>query len=153
MGAGKSTLAREIALNLGAIRLSEDEWLASVFPDEINDFADYIKYSARLKPLLKAHVQDLLKSGVSVVMDFPANTRKQRAWFREIFSEYQLPHRLIYLEADNEVCLKRLGLRREAQPERAKFDNEDVFNQVTSYFQPPAPDEGFNVEVVSQEHP
>ena len=149
MGAGKSTKAMEMAREIGAILLSEDDWLSKIYPEEINNFNDYLKYSSRLKPLIKTHVQNILKSGVSVVMDFPGNTRTQRAWFKEIFLEFNLPHRLVYLEADDQLCLKRIAHRRKAHPERAKFDTEEVFRHVTSYFQPPCTTEGFKIEVVN----
>jgi predicted kinase len=149
MGSGKSTKAMEMARETGAILLSEDDWLSKIYPEEINNFNDYLKYSSRLKHLIKTHVQNILKSGVSVVMDFPGNTRTQRAWFKEIFSEFNLPHRLVYLEADDQLCLKRIAHRREAKPERAKFDTEEVFRHVTSYFQPPCAAEGFKIEVLT----
>lgn len=151
MGAGKTTLSHEIAESIGAVRLSEDEWLECLFPNEINGFDDYIKYSARLKPILKSHVRHILNSGVSVVMDFPANTVNQRAWFKEIFSDDQIPHKLIYIDASDQLCLSQIQSRRLKQPERAQFDTEAVFNQVTSYFQPPSQKEGFNIEVVSRQ--
>ncbi|MGJ3251673.1 MAG: AAA family ATPase [Elainellaceae cyanobacterium] len=146
MGAGKTTKSQEIAYEKGAILLSEDEWLAAVYPEEIKDFESYIKYSSRLKHVLKKHVQNLLKSGVSVVMDFPGNTEQQRAWFKEIYTECDIPHTLVYLEASDQLCLKQIKQRRENQPERAHFDTEEVFYQVNSYFQPPAEHEGFNIE-------
>lgn len=150
MGAGKSTYSKKIATELNAILLSEDEWLSSIYPEEIKIFEDYIKYSARLKPLLKTHIQSILNSGLSVVLDFPGNTIKQRAWFKEIFTNENIPHKLIYLKAENQICLKRLEKRRQTFPERSTFDNEEVFNQVTSYFQEPTEDEGFNMEVIEQ---
>ncbi len=142
MGAGKTTKSQELARRSGSILLSEDDWLTAIYPEEINNFNDYVKYSSRLKPLLKTHVQSILNSGISVVLDFPGNTKQQRAWFKEIFSENSNPHKLIYLEADDELCLKQIELRKERQPDRAQFDNEVVFHQVTSYFQIPSENEG-----------
>jgi len=84
-------------------------------------------------------------------MDFPGNTEKQRAWFKEIYAEYDFPHKLIYLEASDNLCLKQLESRRKTHPERARFDTEDVFHQVTSYFRSPSEHECFNVEVVYRE--
>lgn len=149
MAAGKSTISRNLANEYDAILLSEDEWLAALYPKEIESFEDYLKYSSRLKPVLKKHVQDILRSGVSVVMDFPANTRAQREWFMGIFAECNAPHRLVYIEASDETCLNQLKMRRKAQPERANFDTEAVFRQVTRYFQPPSADEGFIIEVLT----
>ncbi|MGB7413118.1 MAG: ATP-binding protein [Thermosynechococcaceae cyanobacterium] len=150
MGAGKTTKAQQVAIELEAILLSEDEWLAAIYPEEIHDLNDYIKYSARIKSLLKPHVQNILNSGISVVMDFPGNTQKQRTWFKEIISEHQFPHKLIYLEAEDQLCLKQLVLRRVSHPERAKFDTVENFHRITSYFQPPSSEEGFNMELVSR---
>ena len=149
MGAGKSTKALDMAREINAILMSEDDWLGKLYPEEINNFNDYIKYSSRLKPLIKTLVQNILKSRISVVMDFPGNTRKQRTWFKEIISELNIPHRLIYLDADDQLCLKRIARRRKAHPEREKFDTEEVFRHVTSYFQPPCTTEGFEVEIVN----
>lgn len=148
MGAGKSTRAQQLAIEMDAILMSEDEWLAALYPEEIKSIGDYIAYSLRLKPLLKTHIQSVLRSGVSVVMDFPANTIKQRDWFREIFSEHDIPHRLLYLDVSDMQCLKQIGQRREQQPERAAFDTEAVFHTINSYFQAPSENEGFNLEVL-----
>lgn len=148
MGSGKSTYSKKLANELNAVLLSEDEWLSAIYPEEIKNFDDYIKYSSRLKPLLEGHVRRILHSGVSVVMDFPGNTKKQRSWFKEIFFEDQILHRLIYLQAEDQLCLKRIEQRRQDSPERARFDTEEVFHQVTRYFQAPTDDEEFNIEVL-----
>lgn len=150
MGAGKSTLAAHIAHERGAVFISEDDWLAALFSGEIQNFNDYIKYASRLKSVIGPHVQQLLLAGLTVVMDFPGNTRKQRAWFRDLCLTQAIPHELVYLAADDEVCLTQLEQRRQEQPERAHFDTEDVFRMVTAYFEPPADSEGFNVVLKKQ---
>lgn len=150
MGAGKSTLSGKIARERGAVLISEDEWLAALFPGEINNFNDYIRYSSRLKPVLKSHVEQVLLAGTSVVLDFPGNTRKQRAWFKNICSQRGIPHKLYYLAVDDEVCLNQLKQRQKKEPERARFDTEEVFRMVTGYFEPPEESEGFNIEVIER---
>ncbi|MHA7810210.1 MAG: AAA family ATPase [Marinobacter adhaerens] len=150
MGAGKSTLSGKIARERGAVLVSEDEWLAALFPGEIKDFNDYISYSSRLKPVLRSHVEQVLLAGTSVVLDFPGNTRKQRAWFKDIYSQHGIPHELYYLSVDDEVCLKQLKQRQKEQPERAQFDTEEVFRMVTGYFEPPEESEAFNLQVVER---
>ena len=150
MGVGKTTYSKKLAEESKAVYLSEDYWLATIYPEEIKNFNDYIKYSSRLKPLLKEYVLTLLISGVSVIMDFPGNTKKQRMWFKEIFTEGKIPHKLVYIKANDELCLKHLEQRRISSPERHNFDTKEVFHQVTSYFQAPTDDEGFNIEIVNK---
>ena len=103
MGAGKSTKSVEIARQSGAVLLSEDEWLASLYPGRIQMLQDYIEYSRRLKPPIKKLVQDILLAGTDVVMDFPANTVQQRQWFRDIYSEINAPHQLSFINQSDAV--------------------------------------------------
>ncbi|MBW4467113.1 MAG: ATP-binding protein [Pegethrix bostrychoides GSE-TBD4-15B] len=150
MGAGKSTKASEIAREVNAVLLSEDEWLASLYPNKISSLNDYIEYSNLLKPQIKKLVQAILSSGTNVVMDFPANTLSQRDWFRSIFSEIEAPHSLVYIDLPNEICLKQIGKRCIEQPERAATDTAEMFEQVTKYFMAPTSEEGFNIIKVLQ---
>ena len=145
MGVGKSTKAKEIALKSNAVLLSEDEWLASLYPNKITSLTDYVKYSNRLKPQIKTLVQSILSTGTDVVMDFPANTREQRDWFRGIYLEIEAPHNLMFIDMPNEVCLKQIANRRVQQPERAKTDTPEMFEAVTKHFKAPILEEGFNI--------
>jgi len=145
MGAGKSTKANEITREEGAVLLSEDEWLASLYPNSISSINDYVKYSNLLKPQIKKLVQSILSSGSNVVMDFPANTFSQRDWLRSIFSEIEAPHKLIFLDKSNEVCLRQIKKRSMEQPERAATDTAEMFEQITKYFVEPTSEEGFNI--------
>ncbi len=151
MASGKSTKAAEIADEYNAILLSEDEWLKSLYADEIKVFDDYLHYSARLKPLLVELVTDMLNRGVSVVMDFPANTINQRNGFKALFSANNFPHQLHYLEVDDELCIQQLKIRLAGLAEGAAFTTEAEFHLVNSYFQPPSEDEGYNMKVYRRE--
>ncbi|MBT2775195.1 ATP-binding protein [Halomonas sp. ISL-60] len=151
MGAGKSTLSAKVAQQRGAVLISEDAWLEALYPGEIENFNDYLNYSSRLKPILREHVKQVLMTGASVVLDMPANTRKQRDWFKGIYTEHEIPHELYYLTVGDAGCLKQLKERQKQQPGRAHFDTEEVFKMVTSYFEPPSDSEGFNVVIVEPE--
>ncbi len=150
MGAGKSTQSKLIASEQNAVLLSEDEWLSSLYPRKISSFDDYLKYSSRLKPLVKSHVQNILSTGTNVVMDFPANTKRQRQWFLNLASEIGANHQLIYVDVSNDLCLERIRKRRTEQPERAAFDTEEVFIQVNKYIEAPDQNEGLNITQVTK---
>lgn len=137
MGAGKSTQAKLLAAKQNAVLISEDDWLALLYPQKINNFEDYLIYSRLLKPLIKKHVQNILTAGANVVLDFPANLAKQRAWYKEIAQEVNATSHLVYINLTDEVCLRQVAQRRQEQPERAAFDNEAVFHQVVKFFEAP----------------
>ncbi len=150
MGAGKSTKSKEVTLKNNAVLLSEDEWLSILYPQQISSFEDYIKHSALLRPLIKSHVQKILLTGTTVVLDFPANTSKQRAWFKNIVLEIDAKHQLIYLDVSDEKCIKQIAQRRLEQPERSAFDTEEMFHQVTKYFEIPMESEQLQITIVSE---
>ena len=150
MGAGKSTKSKQVSQERNAVLISEDEWLSKLYPNQITSFDDYLHYSSLLKPLVKSHVLDILKTGTSVVMDFPANTVNQRKWFKELITEANAPNELIYLNVNNDICLRQIEKRRLEQPERAIYDTESMFIEVTQYFQEPEQSEGFNLQVVDR---
>lgn len=150
MGAGKSTKSKAVAAEKNAVLISEDDWLSAHYPSQIQTFDDYIKYSNLIKPFVKIHVQSFLNIGVNVVMDFPANTIKQRSWFVSLCVEVGSEHELWYLELTDEQCLSKIGKRRVEQPERAMFDTEAVFHHVTQYFEAPAASEKLSLVRVGE---
>jgi predicted kinase len=145
MAAGKSTLSRELASQEHAVLLVEDEFLERLFPGQIADVAAYVTYSSRIREALGPHIRSLLSMGISVVLDFPGNTRRQRAWFRRLIDDAGAEHELHFIDASDTLCLRQLRHRSEELPAEGPWTGEAGFHAVTAYFEPPAADEGFNV--------
>jgi predicted kinase len=145
MAAGKSTLARDLARDEDAVLLVEDEFLEKLFPGDITDIAGYVTCSSRLKNALAPHVCALLSKGISVVLDFPANTKAQRAWFRALFECANVPHELHFVDASDALCKRQLRDRSKDLPPGSRWTTDAEFDAVTAYFQPPSEDEEFNV--------
>lgn len=145
MAAGKSTLAVALAKDNNAILLIEDNWLASLYPEEITDIQGYIRYSVRLKNILSGHVVSLLSHGVSVVLDFPANTKEQRHWFRAIYEQANAAHTLHFVDVSDDICKRQLKERSKDKPKGSAFTSDAEFDAVTKYFRAPTEAEGFNI--------
>ena len=145
MAAGKSTLARDLAERHNAIRLEQDEFLDKLFPGEITDIRGFMDRSSRLRHALTPHVCALLSKGISVVLDFPGNTKAQRAWFREIFERAHVEHELHFIDAADALCKRQLEDRSKHLPPGTPWTTEEEFEAITVYFQPPSADEAFNV--------
>lgn len=143
-GAGKSTLSKALAMQHDAVLVCEDIWLARLFPDEIRDFNDYLRYSRRIKDVVAPLVVDML-GRQSVVLDFPANTVQSRQWFKSICQQAGSAHVLHHLSASNALCLSRIAKRNAERPEGSCELDEATFMHITSFFEAPSPAEGFNV--------
>jgi len=145
MAAGKSTLAREMAQREHAVLLVQDELLDSLYPGEIIDIPEFVKYSSRLKKALAPHIGALLSKGITVVLDFPGNTKAQRAWFRDLFERSNVDHELHFIDASDAVAKSQLKKRSKHLPTGSPWTTEAEFDAINLYFEPPSQDEGFNV--------
>lgn len=94
------------------------------------------------------HVADILKCGKSVVLDFPANTLKTRAWMKSIGDSAKCRIEMHFLDVPDQTCLQRLKARNDSGEHQYKT-NEEEFHQFTKYFVPPSATEGFDVTVHS----
>jgi predicted kinase len=145
MASGKSTLAKLLASEHNAVLLSEDNWLSHLFPSEITDLKSYINCSTRLKNALSDHICELLRLDVSVVLDFPANTKGQREWFSQLIEISGVPHELHFVDATIETCKKQLRDRNAGSNAHLVMQDEATFDLLLGYFAAPEPEEGFLV--------
>lgn len=90
-------------------------------------------------------MQHILAQAISVVLDFPGNVPSQRQWFRSIFEVADVNHVLHYIVAPDSLCKEQLRKRNAEQPEGSMVMSEAEFDYITSFFQPPSADEGFNI--------
>jgi predicted kinase len=145
-GAGKTTLARELGRSERAVVLCEDEWLSKLGL-EIHSLDDYRRASDRCRKVMEPLVLDLLRLGVSVVLDYPANTVERRAWLRSLVELAGADHVLHWIEASDADCLGNIHRRNEEKPEGIYWGDvsDEVFHPVNPHIVPPSPDEGFTI--------
>jgi predicted kinase len=146
IAAGKSTLARQLAARPATLLISEDHWTSTLYPVELKTIEDYGRLSARLRAAMSPHIVDILRQGLSVVLDFAANTLRQRSWMRSLVDRAQVPHELHYLDLPDELCKLRLRQRNTSGEHQFQVSDAE-FEQFTAHFVPPGADEGFNVIV------
>jgi len=146
IASGKTTLARLLAAEHAAALICEDEWLVRL-DTRIESFDDFILHSRRLRAAMTPHVIQLLRLGTSVVLDFPANTPKDRVWMRSLFEAAHADHELHVIDAADDLCKARLRARNKTKPVGLYWGHvpEALFDPVTRHLVPPAPAEGFNV--------
>jgi predicted kinase len=146
IAAGKSTLAKRLAAAPGTLLISEDHWARYLFKDELKTLDDYRVYSARLRAAMGPHVVAVLKAGLSVVLDFPANTAESRRWMRAIADEAGCADVMHVLDPPDEVCKARLRARN-ASGEHPFQTSDADFDAFSRYFVRPTADEGFSIVV------
>lgn len=149
-GAGKTTLARALGRSLPAVVFCEDEWI-STLGFEIRSLDDFLEASTRCRALIGPLAVQLLRLGVSIVLDFGGNTPKARHWVRGLFEAAGADHVLHVIEASDAECLANIHRRNGEKPPGVYWGHvtDEIFHAVTPYFTPPRPDEGFNVQATA----
>ncbi|WP_065503974.1 AAA family ATPase [Burkholderia stabilis] len=144
IASGKSTLTAALASAERTILISEDDWLARLYPGEILSIDDYVRCATRIKDVIVDHVRALLQAGVSVVLDLPFTTVAARAWGHALSQAAGCGHRLHYLDVSDAVCKARLRVRN-AQGEHPFQASDAEFERITRYFVAPDATEGLSV--------
>ncbi|MEM7489870.1 MAG: ATP-binding protein [Pseudomonadota bacterium] len=144
IASGKSTLAADLARAEGTVLIVEDDWLNALFGDQMSTVPDYVRCAAKLRAVMGPHVSNLLNSGLSVVLDFQANTVESRAWMRSILDGTEAGHRLHVLDVPDALCLARLGARN-VRGDHPFAPTEAQFHAMARHYAPPTPDEGFDI--------
>ncbi|MDN2671292.1 ATP-binding protein [Janthinobacterium sp. SUN026] len=144
IASGKSTLTTRLAAAPHTVRISEDSLLAQLYPGQIASLADYAACAARLRAAIAPLALQMLQAGVSVVLDFPANTPASRAWMRDLFQQAGTPHVLHYLDVTDEECKARLR-QRNASGLHPFSTSDAQFDDITRHFVPPQASEGFEI--------
>ena len=145
MAAGKSTLARALARERDAVLLVQDEFLERLYPGEITDLAAYVRCWTRITSALTPVICELLERGLTVVLDFPGNTRRQRAWFRQLIDASRARHELHFVDVPDELCKRQLRERSRDLPAGSAWSSDAEFDAITAFFEPPSLEEGFVV--------
>lgn len=141
IAAGKSTFAKRLSRQFDSLLISEDDWMRTLYGPELKGFDDYIRYSARLRSIMEPHLVSLLRSGTSVALDFPANTRSLRTWMKSIADAAEVLPILHYLDLPETQCRDRLR-KRNAGGTHAFAPSDADFDLISRYFEAPERDEG-----------
>ena len=146
VGAGKTTLAHRLALELPAVHICEDQWIALLGGD-VKTLRDYTRHSMRCRGLMQPHLREVLRVGTSLVLDFAGNTPRDRSWVRSIFDAAGADHVLHVIDAPEDLCVQRLRQRNAERPEGLFWFEvgEALLHEAARYYVPPTEAEGFRI--------
>ncbi len=135
-GSGKSTVARILADDEGAVRLAPDDWLQAL----IHDVRDADARRA-MRELHWQHAQELLLQGVSVILEFGFPTRVERDEKRERARQLGARVELWFLDDDRELLWSRVERRNVSGAPGAVHVERETFVAWAAEFEAPDADE------------
>lgn len=134
-GSGKSTVAHALE-RLGFARLSVDAeahargWTGVITREQ----------ALQIDVVLRARLDDLLRAGRDVVLDYSFSTRAVRDEYRLLLHERGIPV-TVFVRTPRTVALSRLALRRDAHGDDVAMAAERAARYFDA-FEVPTPDEG-----------
>lgn len=135
-GSGKSTVARILADDEGAVRLAPDDWLQSLALDVRAEDA-----RRSMRELHWQHAQELLAQGLSVILEFGLPTREERDEKRVRARELGVRVELWFLDDDRELLWSRVERRNTSGAPGAVHVERETFVAWAAQFEVPGPDE------------
>lgn len=140
-GAGKTTLAKQLEEETGAVRFTPDEWHLFLFGDDFHDPQQHQLHDSRhdrVEALMWSLGKKLLEKGVSVILDYGFWAKEQREEkYREavaLGAKFQIR----YVHAPLEELCRRLELRcREGRNDVFQTITREDLEEWAGLFQPP----------------
>ncbi len=116
-GAGKTTLANELAAERGAVRLTKDDWQRALGSSPWDRVV-----GEKIEQELSRLAQEILRLGLSVVLDFGLWARVERDRLRTAARDLGVGVELHYLDVPLDELWRRIDARNSAPP----WDSEPI---------------------------
>ena len=140
IAAGKTTYAKKLENETGAIRFTKDEWTIALLG--INPPADMIEqYDSRMTILAQSVAFKCIKAGLDVILDDGFWVRAQRDEIRRQIIEIGANFQLIYVKCSDEIMKKRALNRSSNNLTDTFYIDEKIYESFKKYFDPLDDDE------------
>ena len=143
-GAGKTTYARQLAREHGALVFSIDEWMQNLFAPDLagSGFDAIVERTRRVRRQMWAVAQQALARGVPVIFDSGLLTFADRASERAAARVLGVSQHSHYLATPAELRWKRVSARNDLRDGGYMFDvSRPMFDFIERIWQAPDDDE------------
>ncbi len=150
--AGKSTYARQLRSQRGAVLLVLDHWLITAYgkyPVGIDGHDEHLRRVHACRDLIWEVAAEFLHRGFDVILDDGFFLRDDRMHHIERASAIGVPTSIHYINVDDDELRARVEARNR-QPGDKHFEiTAKALDVYIAFFQPPSTDEGAELVVVT----
>ncbi len=142
IGSGKTTFAKKLELETGAVRFTHDEWMNKLFgpipPEEHCG-----EYFIRIERLIWESAEALIRTGVDVILDFGFWSRESRDTARNRAIAAGAVARFYCISCPRQIALDRALKRSANPPADSLWIDRAAFEKLDPLFEPMQDDEEF----------
>ena len=144
IGSGKTTFAKKLEKETGAVRITKDEWLIDLFGHDPS-IPKYAEYDQIICEISRGMAFQFAKKGIDVIIDEGFWTKEQRNEMRKKIQSIGAKAILYYLNTPIEIIRKRM-LKRNKKLTKDSFKiSSEMFDNYLKQWQPLSEDEGYVV--------
>lgn len=134
IGAGKTTFAKKLEKETGALRFTKDEWIIKIFGNNPT-FDQFDKYDERISRLCFDVAFECLKAGNDIILDDGFWVRSQRDEIRNRIKKAGANFKVYYLKCSDNTMKQRV-LKRSTKPTKTAFHiDSERFESYKKYFE------------------
>lgn len=142
IGAGKTTFAKKLEKETGAVRITKDEWIVRIFgnspPKE-----KFAEYDSKVTKLAQDFAFRLVQAGTDVILDEGFWERSYRDEIRNKIRGLGGEPIVYYVSQPVEIMRARTVERSKNPPSDAFEIDEATFNRYLKFWQPPEKNEEY----------
>lgn len=143
IGSGKTTFARKLEKETGAVRITKDEWVIKIFGNKVTSDKNFAEYDKNITELAKNIAFKILKAGCDVIIDEGFWVKSQRDDIKKRITEVGAKPIMYYVECPVEKMRERVVSRSGSPPVDSFEISGEMFDKYLKYWEPPTNDEDF----------
>src|SRR4030042_6321825 len=137
IGAGKTTFARKLEKETGAIRVTKDEWIIKIFGNKITLDNNFEVYDKNITKLATDIAFKILRAGKNVIIDEGFWVKSQRDDIKKKILNVGAKPIFYYVECPVKKMRERVVSRSKNPPVDSFEINEEMFDKYLKYWEPP----------------
>jgi len=142
IGAGKTTFAKKLEKDTGAVRITKDEWLIKLFGNSplIDRFEEYDK---KICELANDIAFQFVEQGVDVIIDDGFWYKSQREEMKDRIKKAGAKVMLYYIKSSMKTMKDGVAGRNNNITKDSFEVSEKMFDDYAKYWEPPSEDENY----------
>lgn len=141
IGSGKTTFAKKLEKETGAIRITKDEWMIKIFGNKITSDKNFEEYDKNVIELTRDFAFKILESGRDVIIDEGFWARSQRDEIRRKIEMAGGKVQFYYVKNTHETMRERVSKRNLSLTADAFVISQEMYDGYKKYFEEPSPEE------------
>ncbi len=137
---GKTTFAKNLEKEIGALRLTPDEWQLRLFGQDL-DHADHDWRHGTIEDLMWQVAASVLGHGIPVILDYGFWAKIERDDYRSRAETLNVATKIHFLDTPKEILLRRVEIRNELNKDQSFVIPPEKIIEWHAAFEPPDKEE------------